>query len=88
MGNVISEKGGIRAVTSNDLTVRQLGITSESGEVLLVLDGALSLMSANAYLNYVEDFANSRGKSTACVGKSETQAPSGERFIPLCREKP
>ena len=88
MGNVISAKGGIRAVTSNDLTVRQLGITSESGEVLLVLDGALSLMSANAYLNYVEDFPNSRGKSTACVGKSETQAPSGERFIPLCREKP
>jgi hypothetical protein len=88
VGNVISEKGGIRAVTSNDLTVRQLDITSESGEVLLVPDGALSLMSANAYLNYVEDFANSRGKSTACVGKSETQAPSGERFIPLCREKP
>ena len=88
MGNVISEKGGIRAVTSNDLTVRQLDITSESGEVLLLPGGALSLMSANAYLNYVEDFANSRGKSTACVGKSETQAPSGERFIPLCREKP
>ena len=87
MGNVISAKGGIRAVTSNDLTVRQLDITSESGEVLLVPDGTLSLMSANAYLNYVEDFANSRGKSTACVGKSETQAPSGERFIPLCREK-
>lgn len=87
MGNVISAKGGIRAVTSNDLTVRQLDITSESGEVSLVPDGALSLMSANAYLNYVENFANSRGKSTACVGKSETQAPSGERSIPLCREK-
>ena len=88
MGNVISEKGGIRAVTSNDLTVRQLDITSESGEVLLVPDGDLYLLSANAYVNYVEDYAHSRGKSTACVGKSETQAPSGERFIPLCREKP
>ena len=87
MGNVISAKGGIRAVTSNDLTVRQLDITSESREVFLVPDGALSLMSANAYLNYVEDFANSSGNSTDCVGKSETQAPSGERFIPLCREK-
>ncbi|MEG9482403.1 hemagglutinin repeat-containing protein [Mannheimia sp. HC-2023] len=35
VGNVISAKGGIRAVSGNNLTVRQSDISSESGEVLL-----------------------------------------------------
>ncbi|MEG9475375.1 hemagglutinin repeat-containing protein [Mannheimia indoligenes] len=35
VGNVISAKGGIRAVSGNNLTVRQSDISSESEEVLL-----------------------------------------------------